>query len=51
MSAYRFRTSRTPGSGDGRSIRNPCERYRVFGPIQPMEEDQGLLGRLLSRLF
>lgn len=51
MSAYRFRTSRTPGSGEVRATRNPCERYRVYGKVQPMDEDVGLIGRLLSRLF
>lgn len=29
---------------------DPCERRRIYGPIQPMEQEHGLIARLFERL-
>lgn len=30
---------------------DPCERRRIYGPIQPMESERGLIARLLARVL
>jgi len=48
MSSYTFRSSRPDGWTMPRPHRDASLRYRMHGPIQPMEEP-GFLARLFGR--
>jgi hypothetical protein len=48
MSSFSFRSSRPDGWTMPRPHRDPSLRYRMHGPIQPMEEPS-FLARLFGR--
>lgn len=48
MSAYTFRSSRPDHWVSPRPTRDPARLAAIHGPLQPMENARGLLGRLLG---
>jgi len=44
-----FRSSRPDRWSAPRPHTDPSQRYMKYGPIQPMDEDRGLLWRLFIR--
>ena len=44
-----YRSSRMDSWSAPRPHSDPNTRYRVYGPIRPMDEDRGLLWRLFIR--
>lgn len=50
MSSYSTRSSRPHESVVPRTHSDPSQRYRAYGPIQPMDEPRSFLGRLFSFL-
>lgn len=51
MSSYVYHSSRPHESILPRAHRDAHQRLHTYGPIQPMDGDRGLFGRLLDRLF
>jgi len=49
MAVHCFRSSRPDTWTMPRPISDPSTRLRTYGPVKPMTEGTGLLGRLLSR--
>lgn len=49
MSRLRFTTSSPRSYGLTRPVHDPIQRYRIFGPIQPMDRP-GVFQRLLELL-
>lgn len=47
MSAFSYRGSKPAQWVQPRPPMNACQRFRIYGPIQPMERP-GLFGRLLG---
>jgi hypothetical protein len=49
MAVHCFRSSRPDAWTLPRPISDPSARRRAYGPVRPMTQDSGLLGRLLAR--
>lgn len=48
MSAYTFRSSRPDHWVSPRPTRDPARLSAIHGPLRPMDEAPGLLGRLFG---
>lgn len=49
MATRCFRSSRPDGWTLPRPYSDPSARLRTYGPVQPLREGPGILGRLLFR--
>jgi hypothetical protein len=49
MTPATFRNSSPDGWSVPKAHRDPSRRRAIYGPIQPMDEDRGLLQRLFGR--
>ncbi len=48
MSAYTFRSSRTDHWVSPRPTRDPARLAVIHGPLRPMQDEPGVLARLLG---
>lgn len=51
MTAYTIHSSRPHESILPRSHRDAHQRFLSYGPVQPMDDERGLLTRLFDKLF